>query len=230
MKRSIVPRWQFDWTNGQPRTSLLPAPKQIYLYNPHPPYAMDWNGWARALADYGLAKHTPFTRVRHHHHPSQPVAGKLCHRRVSLRLSAVSHRAARRFIELSGFRCCPSLPPVYTTRAAALFLRKQQQRSAQHADDVHDSRTIWLLSRQQSGSIIHGHQLGSAFPQRLYRHGPLGIDQEIGSVKLSASYVATAGVHLASVLSPNGYGGADPAFAPYTQFNSAGPCHRRLRP
>src|SRR3989440_4117721 len=50
----------------------------------------------------------------------------------------------------------------------------------------------------------------------------LGIDQEIGSVKLSASYVATVGVHLASVLSPNGYGGADPAFAPYTQFNSAG--------
>jgi hypothetical protein len=50
----------------------------------------------------------------------------------------------------------------------------------------------------------------------------LGIDQEIGSVKLSASYVGTVGVHLASVLSPNGYGGADPAFAPYTQFDSSG--------
>src|SRR5438477_1052053 len=50
----------------------------------------------------------------------------------------------------------------------------------------------------------------------------LGIDHEIGSGKLSASYVGTAGVHLASVLSPNGYGGAEPAFAPYTQFNSAG--------
>jgi hypothetical protein len=50
----------------------------------------------------------------------------------------------------------------------------------------------------------------------------LGIDQEIGSVKLSASYVGTVGVHLASVLSPNGYGGADPAYARFTQFDSAG--------
>ncbi len=32
----------------------------------------------------------------------------------------------------------------------------------------------------------------------------------------------TAGVHLASVYSPNSYGGADPAFAPFTQFDSAG--------
>jgi hypothetical protein len=34
--------------------------------------------------------------------------------------------------------------------------------------------------------------------------------------------VATAGVHLASVYSPNSYGGADPAFAPFTQFDSTG--------
>jgi hypothetical protein len=50
----------------------------------------------------------------------------------------------------------------------------------------------------------------------------LGIDHEIGGVKISAAYVGTAGIHLASVLSPNGYGGADPAFARYTQFDSAG--------
>jgi hypothetical protein len=50
----------------------------------------------------------------------------------------------------------------------------------------------------------------------------LGIDQELGSVKVSASYVGTGGVRLASVLSPNGYGGAEPAFARYTQFNAAG--------
>jgi hypothetical protein len=41
-------------------------------------------------------------------------------------------------------------------------------------------------------------------------------------VKFSASYVATAGIHLASVLLPNGYGGASPAYAPFTQFDSAG--------
>jgi hypothetical protein len=50
----------------------------------------------------------------------------------------------------------------------------------------------------------------------------LGVDHDLGSVKLNASYVGTAGIHLPSVFSPNGYNGASPGFAPYTQFNSAG--------
>ena len=56
-----------------------------------------------------------------------------------------------------------------------------------------------------------------------------GIDHDFRDVKFSAAYVGTAGVHLASVYSPNSYGGADPAFAPFTQFDSAGQSHRRLR-
>jgi len=55
---------------------------------------------------------------------------------------------------------------------------------------------------------------------RIYRHEHLGVDHEIGSVKLSASYVGTAGIHLASILSPNSTERGEPAFAPYTQFNA----------
>jgi len=50
----------------------------------------------------------------------------------------------------------------------------------------------------------------------------LGVDHDFRDVKLSAAYVATTGIHLPSIFSPNGYGGADPAFAPYTRFDSAG--------
>jgi hypothetical protein len=39
---------------------------------------------------------------------------------------------------------------------------------------------------------------------------------------LSAAYVGTSGVRLADVFSPNGYSGADPAFAPFTKFDSTG--------
>jgi hypothetical protein len=49
-----------------------------------------------------------------------------------------------------------------------------------------------------------------------------GIDHDFGDVKFSAAYVATAGIHLASVYSPNSYGGATAPFAPFTQFDSAG--------
>jgi len=49
-----------------------------------------------------------------------------------------------------------------------------------------------------------------------------GLDHDFKDFKFSAAYVATAGVHLASVYSPNSYGGADPRFAPFTQFDSTG--------
>ena len=49
-----------------------------------------------------------------------------------------------------------------------------------------------------------------------------GLDHDFGDIKFSAAYVATMGVHLASVYSPNSYGGAEPAFAPFTQFDSSG--------
>jgi hypothetical protein len=49
-----------------------------------------------------------------------------------------------------------------------------------------------------------------------------GIDHDLHGVKLTASYVGTAGVHLPSVFFPNGYAGADSQFARFTQFNAAG--------
>src|SRR5205807_6423392 len=48
------------------------------------------------------------------------------------------------------------------------------------------------------------------------------LDHRFGGVKVSAAFVANMGVHLASVYSPNSYGGAEPAFAPFTQFDSSG--------
>ena len=49
-----------------------------------------------------------------------------------------------------------------------------------------------------------------------------GVDHDFRDVKVSVSYVATAGIHLARVYNPNSYSGADPAHAPFTQFNAAG--------
>jgi hypothetical protein len=49
-----------------------------------------------------------------------------------------------------------------------------------------------------------------------------GIDHDFHDVKVNVSYVATAGIHLARVYSPNSYTGADAAHAPFTQFNAAG--------
>src|SRR6266853_1789684 len=45
--------------NGEPAGYLTPGAKQIYLYNPEPPYGMDWRGWGpRFSLDFALTKHT----------------------------------------------------------------------------------------------------------------------------------------------------------------------------
>jgi hypothetical protein len=49
-----------------------------------------------------------------------------------------------------------------------------------------------------------------------------GVEHKVRGVTLDASYVGTAGIALPRVDFLNGFPGADPAFAPYTQFDSSG--------
>jgi hypothetical protein len=49
-----------------------------------------------------------------------------------------------------------------------------------------------------------------------------GFDRDFGDIKWNAAYVATIGVQLAATSFPNGYGGADRAFAPFTNFDASG--------
>src|SRR5450432_1947757 len=38
---------------------LTPGAQEIFLYNPHPVYPLDWKGWGpRAAVDYGVGAHT----------------------------------------------------------------------------------------------------------------------------------------------------------------------------
>jgi hypothetical protein len=50
----------------------------------------------------------------------------------------------------------------------------------------------------------------------------LGLERHFGALDANAAYIGTAGVRLPAVDFPNGYQGADPAFARYTQFDSSG--------
>lgn len=62
---------------------------------------------------------------------------------------------------------------------------------------------------------------------RDFRQGYLGtystgIEYAGRQLSLSASYIGIAGVKLMGTVHPNGYGGASPGFAPFTQFDSNG--------
>jgi hypothetical protein len=78
-------------------------------------------------------------------------------------------------------------------------------------------------------AITPGHQIRplSVYGNvRNYRNGYIatytaGLDRDC-DIKLTSSYVATIGIGLPGMSYPNSYGGADPAFAPFTRFDGAG--------
>src|SRR6266853_980362 len=212
--------------NGEPAGYLTPGAKQIYLYNPEPPYGMDWSGWGPRLSlDFALAKHTTLhgggaiTTILPNLWLQNYVTGAFpfVFQPLVTALPGSPLNFQDSFVPLS-------LPPVYTAQGELLF--------ASGSSSNVPANTPMDVQRFQNdlATLAPGNQVQlftaiSVDPHS--RNGyiatqTLGIDHEIGGVKMSASYVGTAGVHLASVLSPNGYGGADRAFAPYTQFNSAG--------
>src|SRR6266478_6083007 len=211
--------------NGEPAGFLTPGAKQIYLYNPEPPYGMDWRGWGpRFSLDFALTKHTTL-------HAGGAITTILPNLWLQNYLTGAFPFVFQPLVTaLPGSplnfqdSVVPlSLPPVYTTQGGLLFASgRSSNLPANTPMDVQRFQND--LATLTPGNQVQLFAAISFDPHS--RNGyittqTLGIDHEIGSVKLSASYVGTAGVHLASVLSPNGYGGAELAFAPYTQFNSA---------
>jgi carboxypeptidase family protein len=205
---------------------LAPGTTQIYLYNPQPPYAMDWNGWGpRVSLDYSLSKHTTvhaggaITTILPNLWLENYVTGAFPFEFQPL-VTALPGSP----LSFQDSVTPLTLPPIYTTKGQLLFPNGSSSNvPANTPMDV--PRFQNDLAAFTAGNQVQLFTAISVDPH--LRNGyitsqTLGIDQELGSVKVSASYVGTTGVRLASVVSPNGYGGASPAFARYTQFSAAG--------
>jgi hypothetical protein len=211
---------------GRPAGYLAPGARQIYVYNPQPPYAMDWSGWGPRLSlDYGLSKHTTL-------HAGGAITTILPNLWLQNYVTGAFPFVFQPLVTaLPGFplnfqdSVAPlALPPVYTTQGQLLFASGRSSNLAPNiAMDVQRFQNdLAALTPGNQVQLFTAISFDPHFRNGYIAADTFGIDHEIGGVKLGASYVGTAGIHLASVLSPNSYGGADPAFAPYTQFNSAG--------
>lgn len=217
---------EFLDASGQPTSYWNHNASQIYVINPQPPYLLDWGGWGPRLAiDYGLSAHTVL-------HAGGSIATLLPNLWQDNFLTAGIPFSFNPFFTAQPGVAVPFqnsvvpevLPPAYDIQGQPIF---PNQRST-------DARpnTVLDLQRFQDdvADLTPGHQtqlpVGSAIA-RNFRNGyvgsyTLGVDHDFNDFKASASYVATAGIHLPSVFSPNSYTGADPAFAPFTKFDSSG--------
>src|SRR4029077_92219 len=212
--------------DGKSTSFLTPGATQILLYNPQPVYPMDWSGLApRVSVDYAVTPHTvihaggAITTILPNLWQDNFVTGG-----IPFVFQPLVTALPGTPVPFSNTPVPLALPEPYTIGGQLLFPNGDSSTVA--------ANTQMDLKRFQSDleALTPGHQvqlLTAGAISRGFRNGyigtyTLGVDHEFRGVKLSAAYVGNAGIHLASVFSPNGYGGAVPAFAPYAQFDASG--------
>jgi hypothetical protein len=210
---------------GNPTSFYAPGATQVFQYNPQPVYPLNLNGWGpRVSLDYAVNKHTTFhaggaiTTILPNLWLENYVTGNfpLIFQPLVTALPDVPVPFQNTFVP-------EILPPVYTTSGQPLFASGSANLPANIPIDL--QRFQDDLAATTPGHEVQLFSVGVI--SRHFRNGYIGtftagIDHDFGSVKVSAAYVGTVGVDLASVEAPNGYGGADPAFAPFTQYNAQG--------
>jgi Carboxypeptidase regulatory-like domain/TonB-dependent Receptor Plug Domain len=200
--------------------------KQPFFYNPQPPYDMDWSGWGpRASLDYAVTTHT----VLHAGGAITSIVPNLWQDNFltgAIPLATSLYASALPGVPLPFQNSVVpvNLPPPYTTAGKPLFPNGDASHVAPNTEvDLQRYQDdLKALTPGNQVQLLNMTGLAKNFRNGYIESYTAGLDHDFRDFKFSVAYVATAGVHLASIYSPNSYGGADPAFAPFTQFDSTG--------
>ena len=223
-KRTSIP--VFTGANGQIVPYWQHPAEQTILVNPQPPYNQDWNGWGPRLGlDYAATKRTVL-------HAGASVTTGLANLWQDNFVTAAMPFAYTFSVTALPGVWLPfqdtfvpvTLPTAYTVQGQPVFATGRTQdvppntqldvaRFQADLTDLTPGRQVQLLDVEGIARNFSNGSIGS---------WTAGIDHDFGDVHFNASYVATAGIHLARVYLPNSYGGADSAHAPFTQFNASG--------
>jgi len=116
------------------------------------------------------------------------------------------------------------LPAVYTTDGAPVFASGDSKQVAANTrmDVLRFEKDMAALSPDHRVVALVVSGIAPNFGAGYVGTWTAGVERKIGGVSLNGSYVGTAGIKLPAADWPNGFTGADPAFAPYTQFDSSG--------
>jgi Carboxypeptidase regulatory-like domain len=199
---------------------------QEILINPQPPYDLDWKGWGPRLSmDYGLGKHT----VLH--------AGGSITTGIPNLWQDNSLTAAVPYVFAPSIYAQPNepvafhnqfvpltLPTAYNVKGQPIFATGRSQDVPPNTGFDY-ARFQAELNALAPGNVqlLNIPGIAKNFGNGYIGSWTAGIDHDFGDFKFNAAYVGTAGIHLARVYNPNGYGGACQGFAPFTQFDT--PCH-----
>jgi hypothetical protein len=211
--------------DGRRARSWDPGAQQQILVNPQPPYASDWGGWGpRASLEFAL---TPKTTL----HAGAGITTILINLFQDDGMTGSVH-----FVLNPYFTALPGAPVPFSNSVLGLnppaAYTPQGQVIFTGASTAVPANTVLDLNRleQDLAALSPGHQAhatlivgqGHDFQNGYIETYTAGLDHTFGDLSVSLSYTGTQGVKLVNIVYPNNFPGADPAFAPFTQFDAAG--------
>ena len=223
-KRTSLP--VFLDSSGKPTSYWNRSAREMFVLNPQPPYNQDWNGWGPRMAiDYALAAQTVL-------HAGGAITTQLPNLWQDNFLTAgipfvfTPFATAKQGVPIP-FQSTVvplTLPQPYDAPGNLIFPSGKTKDVRPHADlDLQRfENDLAALTPGNEVQLPTAAGIARDFSNGYIGSWRLGVDHSFASMDASASYVGTTGIHMASVASPNGYQGAAPAFAPFTEFDSAG--------
>ena len=199
---------------------------QQYLINPQPGYRLDLNGWGprlraswRATDRLTLRAGAGITTIPPNIWQDNFLTGGAPFV-IYPRLTAAPGASIPFLVQITP----AELPQVYTPSGTEIFASGNTK--AVPANTIMDVNRFELgiaaLSRNHQITPLSVATISQDFGNSYLGTWTFAMERQFGGLSASAAYVGTAGVGLPAVNFLNGYPGADPAYAPYTQFNSSG--------
>ncbi|HUL32283.1 MAG TPA: carboxypeptidase-like regulatory domain-containing protein [Candidatus Eisenbacteria bacterium] len=212
--------------DGKPTDFLTPGATQEFTFNPQPAYPLDWRGFGpRVTVDYTLTKGTVLhaggslmTQLPNLWQDNFLTGGfPFTVQPLVTALPGTPVPFSNTFVPLH-------VPEPYTTSGELLFPGNSTTQTAANTpiDVPRFQQDLEALTPGDETQLISVSVISRQFRNGYVGTYTAGVDHAFGPVHWNLSYVGTAGIRLPRVFVPNGYSGAGPAFAPYTQFDSTG--------
>lgn len=198
----------------------------VFYLQPPARYSIDWGGWGPRLSlSWHARKHTvvnagaAITTILPNLWNDNFVGGVF-----PVEVTPYVTAAPGAPVPFVNGRLSVNLPTLYTLQGSPLFASGNPMDVPPNTPmDV--QRFENELAAETPGAAVQAMSIQGM--SRDFKNGYIetytaGVEQDFHDVSLTAEYVGTEGVELASVVFPNSYAGASPKFAPFTLFNSAG--------
>ncbi len=211
---------------GQHVDPLYQGGTANYLINSQPHYRFGGGGWGPRLSlDWKIDEHTVFraggaiTTLLINLWQQNAVTGNL-----PIVVAPYVTAEPGRPVPFQNSARAVTLPQAYSISGEPIFKTGDSKDVAPNTemDVMRFERDLAALSPDKEIRALAVQGMNPDLRNGYIGSWTAGLERSFGDIIASAAYVATAGVALGCIDSPNGYAGAEGAYAPYTLVDSQG--------